>query len=161
MYPVSARGDKDQVHVNTYIKSFGLSWQTAEAINDIRLWAVEWEVFQSALDVASPNYVSKVRMRIKKSTDAEWRVTGVFNYADGIGHAMFHTGVFTRLGQQLGTWNIELRSENSDGTITTNYNASTSGGGMASQDLETLTQLSTKPASVYPIVYGDNVTNLF
>jgi hypothetical protein len=154
MFQVSVRGED--------FTSIGMQWQTPLVINDIRLWGVAWDVFPSALDVASPNYVSKVRIRMKRSTDSTWRFTDVYNYADGIGYAMFHTGVYTQQGQALGEWTTEIRSENADGTITTNYSTYVRGYGLASYDLGThnLTQLASK-AGGFNISYGDNVTNLF
>ena len=139
-----------------------MNWATPVEINDIRLWGVAWDILPSALDVASPNYVSKVRIRMKHSTDSTWRFTGAYNYADGIGYAMFHTGVYTSQGQTLGHWTIELRSENADGTITTNYSTFAISYGRASYDgsINNLTQLASR-AGGYTILYGDNVTNLF
>ena len=154
MFQVSVRGED--------FTSIGMQWQTPFVINDIRLWGVAWDVFPSALDVASPNYVSKVRIRMKRSTDSTWRFTDVYNYADGIGYAMFHTGVYTQQGQALGEWTTEIRSENADGTITTNYSTYVRGYGLASYDpgIHNLTQLASK-AGGFNISYGDNVTNLF
>ncbi len=152
MFPVVMRSES----------SIGMNWQSPLEINDIRLWGVAWDVLPSALDVASPNHVSKVRIRMKLSTDSTWRFTGVYNYADGIGYAMFHTGAYTSQGQNLGVWTIEIRSENADGTITTNYSTFVIGYGRASYDvtINNLTQLASK-AGGYTILYGDNVTNLF
>jgi hypothetical protein len=142
--------------------SIGMNWATPVEINDIRLWGVAWDILPSALDVASPNYVSKVRIRMKHSTDSTWRFTGAYNYADGIGYAMFHTGVYTSQGQTLGHWTTEIRSENADGTITTNYSTFAISYGRASYDgsINNLTQLASR-AGGYTISYGDNVTNLF
>jgi surface protein len=152
MFPVTVRSES----------SIGMNWQTPFGINDIRLWGVAWDVLPSALDVASSNYVSKVRIRMKRSTDSTWRFTGAYNYADGIGYAMFHTGVYTSQGQFLGQWTIELRSENADGTITTNYSTFAISYGLASYNagINNLTQLASN-AGGYTILYGDNVTNLF
>lgn len=141
--------------------SIGMNWQSPFEINDIRLWGVAWDVLPSALDVASPNHVSKVRIRMKRGTDSTWRFTGVYNYADGIGHAMFHTDAYTSQGQSLGAWTTEIRSENADGTITTNYSTFVIGYGVSYDvTINNLTQLASK-AGGYTILYGDNVTNLF
>jgi len=150
------------VAVREYTTSIGMNWATPVEINDIRLWGVAWDFLPSALDVASPNYVSKVRIRMKHSTDSTWRFTGAYNYADGIGYAMFHTGVYTSQGQTLGHWTTEIRSENADGTITTNYSTFGFYYGRASYDgsINNLTQLASKSGG-YTILYGDNVTNLF
>ena len=152
MFPVTMRSES----------SIGMNWSTPVEINDIRLWGVAWDVLPSALDVASPNHVSKVRIRMKHSTDSTWRFTDVYNYADGIGYAMFHTGVYTSQGQFLGVWTIEIRSENADGTITTNYSTFVISYGLARYDvsINNLTQLASR-AGGYTIRYGDNVTNLF
>jgi hypothetical protein len=152
MFPVTVRSES----------SIGMNWLTPVEINDIRLWGVAWDVFPSALDVASPNHVLKVRIRMKHSTDSTWRFTDVYNYADGIGYAMFHTGIYTSQGQYLGVWTIEIRSENADGTITTNYSTFAISYGRASYDasINNLTQLASR-AGGYTIRYGDNVTNLF
>jgi hypothetical protein len=158
MFQVRVKGENGN---STYFTSYGMHWQTANAINDVRLWGLAWDVFPSALDVASPNYISKVRIRIKRSTDSTWRFTGLYNYADGIGYAMFHTNVYTNQGQTLGEWTAELRSENSDGTITTNYTVFTISYGVAPYgNYNNLTQLAANAGS-YTILYGDNVTNLF
>ena len=152
MFPVIVRSES----------SIGMNWSTPVEINDIRLWGVAWDVLPSALDVASPNHVSKVRIRMKHSTDSTWRFTDVYNYADGIGYAMFHTGVYTSQGQFLGVWTIEIRSENADGTITTNYSTFVINSVRASYDagINNLTQLASR-AGGYTIRYGNNVTNLF
>jgi hypothetical protein len=160
MLPVGVKGENGN---STYFTSYGMFWQTPNTINDVRLWGVSWDIYPTALDVTSSNYISKVRIRIKRSTDSTWRFTGLYNYADGIGYAMFHTDVYTNQGQLLGGWIAELRSENSDGTITTNYSVFTIsyGSGYVSYgNYNNLTQLAAN-AGGNTIIYGDNVTNLF
>jgi hypothetical protein len=132
-------------------------------INDVRLWRMAWTVHPIALDVASPNYVSNVRIRIKRGGESTYRFTGVYNYADGAGYAMLHTNVYTIQGQNVGTWITEIRSENADGTITTNYVARSDYYGahyVSAGNYVNLTQLASV-ANGYTLLYGDNVTNLF
>jgi hypothetical protein len=146
------------------IITYGMSWQgNPNEINDVRLWRVSWTVHPSALNVASPNYVSKVGIRIKRSEESTYRFTGVYNYADGAGYAMLHTNVYTNQGQNVGTWITEIRAENADGTITTNYVARTDYYGahyVSSGNYVNLTQLASV-ANGYNLLYGDNVINLF
>jgi hypothetical protein len=140
-----------------------MSWQTTYEINDVSLLRVSWTVHPIALDVASPNYVSKVRIRFKRDGESIYRFTGVYNYADGAGYAMFHTNVYTTLGQIFGTWITEIRAENADGTITTNYVVRSDYGGNMVFDTGNyynLTQLASV-ANGYTLLYGDNVINLF
>jgi len=145
------------------IITYGMWWQTTGEINDVRLWRVSWTIRPTALDVASPNYVSKVRIRIKRSEESTYRFTGVYNYADGAGYAMLHTNVYTNQGQNVGTWITEIRSENADGTITTNYVARSDyydAYYVSAGNYVNLTQLASV-ANGYTLLYGDNVTNLF
>jgi hypothetical protein len=146
------------------IITYGMSWQTTGEINDVRVWRVSWTVHPNALDVASPNYVSKVRIRIKRGDESTYRFTGVYNYADGAGYAMLHTNVYTNLGQNVGTWITEILAENADGTITTNYVLSQAyyGAQYASAgNYYNLTQLASVANDGYTLLYGDNVINLF
>jgi surface protein len=146
------------------IITYGMSWQgNPNEINDVRLWRVSWTVHPSALNVASPNYVSKVGIRIKRDGESTYRFTGVYNYADGAGYAMLHTNVYTNQGQNVGTWITEIRAENADGTITTNYVARTDYYGahyVSAGNYVNLTQLASV-ANGYNLLYGDNVINLF
>jgi hypothetical protein len=145
------------------IITYGMNWQTTGEINDVRVWRVSWTVHPNALDVASPNYVSKVRIRIKRGVESTYRFTGVYNYADGAGYAMLHTNVYTNLGQNVGTWSTEIRAENADGTITTNYAVSQTYYGsdyVPYGNYYNLTQLASV-ANGYTLLYGDNVINLF
>jgi surface protein len=145
------------------IITYGMNWQTTGEINDVRVWRVSWTVHPNALDVASPNYVSKVRIRIKRGDESTYRFTGVYNYADGAGYAMLHTNVYTNLGQNVGTWSTEIRAENADGTITTNYAVSQTYYGahyVPYGNYYNLTQLASV-ANGYTLLYGDNVINLF
>jgi len=146
------------------IITYGMSWATTGEINDVRVWRVSWTVHPNALDVASPNYVSKVRIRIKRGDESTYRFTGVYNYADGAGYAMLHTNVYTNQGQNVGTWITEIRAENADGTITTNYVLSQAyyGSQYASAgNYYNLTQLASVANDGYTLLYGDNVINLF
>jgi surface protein len=145
------------------IITYGMSWQTTGEINDVRMWRVSWTIRPTALDVASPNYVSKVGIRIKLGGESTYRFTGVYNYADGAGYAMLHTNVYTNQGQTLGTWITEIRAENADGTITTNYVVRSDYYGahyVSYGNYVNLTQLASV-ANGYTLLYGDNVTNLF
>ena len=146
------------------IITYGMWWQTTGEINDVRLWRVSWTIRPTALDVASPNYVSKVRIRIKRYEESTYRFTGVYNYADGAGYAMLHTNVYTNQGQNLNTWITEIRSENADGTITTNYVVSQTYYGaqyVPYGNYYNLTQLASVANDGYTLLYGDNVINLF
>ena len=146
------------------IITYGMSWQTTGGINDVRMWRVSWTIRPTALDVASPNYVSKVGIRIKRGGESTYRFTGVYNYADGAGYAMLHTNVYTNQGQNVGTWITEIRAENADGTITNNYVARSDyyGANYASWgNYVNLTQLASAANDGYTLLYGDNVTNLF
>jgi hypothetical protein len=142
------------------IITYGMWWQTTGEINDVRLWRVTWIVHPIALDVASPNYVSKVRLRIKRSGESTYRFTGVYNYADGAGYAMFHTNVYTNQGQNFGAWSTEIRAENADGTITSNYVGRTNNIVINTSQFNTLLQLASVANDGYTLLYGDNVTNL-
>jgi hypothetical protein len=87
----------------------------------------------------------------------------VYNYADGAGYAMLHTNVYTNQGQNVGTWITEIRSENADGTITTNYVARSDyydAHYVSAGNYVNLTQLASV-ANGYTLLYGDNVINLF
>ena len=139
----------------------GMNWQTGGPLEDTRLYRVRWFVGTTALDINSPNYVSKVRVNIKLSSDSGYRFTGVYNYADGLGYSMFHSSIRSPLGQNIGTWIVDIRTENSDATITTSYQTLSQYGGVpAYGNYFTLDQLAAE-AGTSIIQYGENVASTF
>ena len=139
----------------------GMNWQTGGPLEDTRLYRVRWFVSTTGLDINSPNYVSKVRVNIKLSSDSGYRFTGVYNYADGLGYSMFHSSIRSPLGQNIGTWIVDIRTENSDATITTSYQTLSQYGGVpAYGNYFTLDQLAAEAGSSI-IQYGENVASTF
>ena len=139
----------------------GMNWNVGGVTDDVRLFKVNWLTTTAGLNVSSPNYVSKVRVNIKLSGESSYRFTGVYNYADGFGYSMFHSNVRTSQGQAIGTWVVDIRSENSDGTITTNYPTFSQYGGVTIYgNYYNLNDLAAE-AGTSTILYGVDVASKF
>lgn len=147
--------------ITTVLDHKGMNWNVGGATDDVRLFKVNWLTTTAGLNVSSPNYVSKVRVNIKISGESSYRFTGVYNYADGFGYSMFHSSVRTSQGQAIGTWVVVIRSENSDGTITTNYSTFSQYGGVTIYgNYYTLNDLAAE-AGTSTILYGVDVASTF
>ena len=144
--------------VTTELQHTGMIWSLGGATDDVRLFKVSWLTATAGLNVSSPNYTSKVRVNIKLSGDSSYRFTGVYNYADGFGYSIFHSSIRTSQGQNGGTWVVDIRSENSDGTITTNYSTFSqyAGSGPASGFYTSLSNMAAA-AGTSTVLYGVGV----
>ena len=140
----------------------GMNWHVGGPMDDIRLFKVTWLTTSAGLDINSPNYVSKVRVNIKLNSESGYRFTGVYNYSAGFGYSMFHSSRRTSQGQNASVSQIDIRSENSDGTITTGYPAFqlVSVDGAAYGNYSNLNQLAAEAGSSI-IQYGENVASTF
>ena len=144
--------------VTTELDHKGMIWSLGGATDDVRLFKVTWLTTTAGLNVSSPNYTSKVRVNIKLNSDSSYRFTGVYNYADGFGYSIFHSSIRTSQGQNGGTWVVDIRSENSDGTITTNYSTFSqyAGSGAASGVYTSLSNM-VAAAGTSTVLYGVGV----
>ena len=139
----------------------GMNWNVGGATDDVRLFKVTWRTTTTGLNVSSPNYVSKVRVNIKLSGESSYRFTGVYNYADGFGYSMFHSSIRTSQGQSIGTWVVDIRSENTAGTITSVYSSYSQYGGVTPYgNYYTLADLAAE-AGISTILYSENVASTF
>jgi hypothetical protein len=147
--------------ITTVLDHKGMNWNVGGATDDVRLFKVNWLTTTAGLNVSSPNYTPKVRVNIKISGESSYRFTGVYNYADGFGYSMFHSSVRTSQGQAIGTWVVDIRSENSDGTITTNYSTFSQYGGVTIYgNYYNLNDLAAE-AGTSTILYSENVASTF
>jgi uncharacterized protein YjdB len=144
--------------VTTELQHTGMIWSLGGDTDDVRLFKVNWLTATAGLNVSSPNYTSKVRVNIKLSGESSYRFTGVYNYADGFGYSIFHSSIRTSQGQNGGTWVVDIRSENSDGTITTNYSTFSqyAGSGPASGFYTSLSNMAAA-AGTSTVLYGVGV----
>ena len=144
--------------VVTELQHTGMIWSLGGDTDDVRLFKVSWLTATAGLNVSSPNYTSKVRVNIKLSGESSYRFTGVYNYADGFGYSIFHSSIRTSQGQNGGTWVVNIRSENSDGTITTNYSTFSqyAGSGPASGFYTSLSNM-VAAAGTSTVLYGVGV----
>jgi hypothetical protein len=102
----------------TDIYNMGMNWSSSLIINDVRIFRFMWFVSKYALNPTSPTYVAKVRITITSNDYGGTYMTNlVYNYADGIGYAISHTGHYTGLGQRTGYWTYTIRPENADGSV--------------------------------------------
>jgi hypothetical protein len=148
--------------VTTEIQHKGMIWSLGGVTDDVRLFKVYWLTTTAGLNESSPNYTPKVRVNIKLSGESSYRFTGVYNYADGFGYSIFHSSIRTSQGQNGGTWVVDIRSENSDGTITTNYSTYSqyTGSGAASGIYTSLSNM-VAAAGTSTVLYGVNVASTF
>jgi hypothetical protein len=74
---------------------------------------------------------------------------------------MFHSSIRTSLGQAIGTWVVDIRSENTAGNITSVYSSYSQYGGVTPYgNYYTLNDLAAE-AGISTILYSENVASTF